>query len=223
MKIKKQNNFDIVKNKIFLIPILILFLIAIMGFIFVNQRPICKLPYIEYKKGECCLDQNTNSICDKDELSGKIINSTNLEAISSQEAYPYLNEVNTIVNRIKYFNNLFMLEFKDVQNSRDRNVIRALYCNQRQTNLGEIKGIVTNFTSLKVPTDYVQIHTELNDLFVKIEKIFIQTVDKCQNDYGSSSGLDQDTIGIINDDYNNLNKALAKLPGNDLSVKLELY
>jgi len=32
-----------------------------------QQEPICKSPYIEYKIGECCLDQNYNSICDNDE------------------------------------------------------------------------------------------------------------------------------------------------------------
>lgn len=28
---------------------------------------LCKTPYIEYKTGECCLDANSNRICDKDE------------------------------------------------------------------------------------------------------------------------------------------------------------
>src|SRR3989344_2056001 len=28
---------------------------------------VCKSPYFEFKVGECCLDQNANSICDSDE------------------------------------------------------------------------------------------------------------------------------------------------------------
>ena len=33
----------------------------------VVQEPLCKAPYYEYRTGECCLDQNGNSVCDVDE------------------------------------------------------------------------------------------------------------------------------------------------------------
>lgn len=33
------------------------------------KQTICNTPYFEYKAGECCLDQNTNSICDTDETT----------------------------------------------------------------------------------------------------------------------------------------------------------
>lgn len=41
---------------------LTIFLILILG-----CQSICKEPYIEYKKGDCCLDKNEDNICDKDE------------------------------------------------------------------------------------------------------------------------------------------------------------
>ena len=31
------------------------------------EKPLCSSPYIEYQKGNCCLDSNNNSICDNDE------------------------------------------------------------------------------------------------------------------------------------------------------------
>jgi len=33
----------------------------------VQEEPFCTSPYFEYKKGECCLDANSNNICDTDE------------------------------------------------------------------------------------------------------------------------------------------------------------
>lgn len=41
--------------------------VLISGCAQTQQEPLCKSPYIEYKAGECCLDQNINSICDADE------------------------------------------------------------------------------------------------------------------------------------------------------------
>jgi len=32
------------------------------------EKPLCKNPYFEYKRGDCCLDTNGNGICDTDEL-----------------------------------------------------------------------------------------------------------------------------------------------------------
>lgn len=32
---------------------------------------VCNAPYFEFKAGECCLDQNSNSICDSDETAVK--------------------------------------------------------------------------------------------------------------------------------------------------------
>ena len=33
----------------------------------ISTGPVCQSPYIEYKKGDCCLDTNDNKICDKEE------------------------------------------------------------------------------------------------------------------------------------------------------------
>ncbi|MBI2667981.1 hypothetical protein HYX17_04410 [Candidatus Woesearchaeota archaeon] len=33
----------------------------------VNESSFCKKPYFEFKKGECCLDNNNNSVCDESE------------------------------------------------------------------------------------------------------------------------------------------------------------
>lgn len=32
-----------------------------------EEKPLCNPPYVEYKTGECCLDQNSNNVCDNDE------------------------------------------------------------------------------------------------------------------------------------------------------------
>tara|TARA_Y100000310_G_scaffold246869_1_gene252304 strand:- start:9052 stop:9828 length:777 start_codon:yes stop_codon:yes gene_type:complete len=54
---------------------LILFLLTILFISACSKGPIiteesfCKIPYLEYKKGECCLDQNNNILCDTDELN----------------------------------------------------------------------------------------------------------------------------------------------------------
>ena len=32
-----------------------------------QKEPLCNSPYFEYKTGECCLDQDSNKICDNDE------------------------------------------------------------------------------------------------------------------------------------------------------------
>ncbi|MBU4502921.1 MAG: trypsin-like peptidase domain-containing protein, partial [Nanoarchaeota archaeon] len=34
-----------------------------------EKEPLCKTPYFEYKTGECCLDKDSNQICDKDETN----------------------------------------------------------------------------------------------------------------------------------------------------------
>lgn len=43
-----------------------LFVLSVM-IIGCAQEQLCKAPYIEYKIGECCLDTNSNNICDNDE------------------------------------------------------------------------------------------------------------------------------------------------------------
>jgi len=34
----------------------------------ITTETVCNKPYYEYKSGECCLDENDNKICDKDEV-----------------------------------------------------------------------------------------------------------------------------------------------------------
>ncbi len=34
----------------------------------IKESSFCKKPYFEFRKGECCLDNNDNSICDSDEV-----------------------------------------------------------------------------------------------------------------------------------------------------------
>ena len=35
----------------------------------IEEKPTCNKPYYEYKTGECCLDENDNEVCDKDEIT----------------------------------------------------------------------------------------------------------------------------------------------------------
>ncbi len=37
------------------------------------QQETCKSPYIEFKLGECCLDSNSNNICDNDEEKEPVV------------------------------------------------------------------------------------------------------------------------------------------------------
>jgi len=50
-----------------------LFLAIIIVFISgcTTKETICNKPYYEYKTGDCCLDENDNKICDKDEITSK--------------------------------------------------------------------------------------------------------------------------------------------------------
>lgn len=36
-----------------------------------EEQALCNPPYFEFKKGECCLDVNSNKVCDNDELKQK--------------------------------------------------------------------------------------------------------------------------------------------------------
>ena len=46
------------------------FLVIVLFFIIgcITTGTVCNKPYYEYKTGECCLDENDNKICDKDEV-----------------------------------------------------------------------------------------------------------------------------------------------------------
>lgn len=56
-------------KKTILIPLVLSLLVLISSCTTgtVIKKPFCKPPYIEYKAGECCLDQDDNKICDEDE------------------------------------------------------------------------------------------------------------------------------------------------------------
>jgi hypothetical protein len=47
-----------------IIGLVIFCLLVLVG---CSQKELCKSPYFEFKSGECCLDYDNNSICDKDE------------------------------------------------------------------------------------------------------------------------------------------------------------
>ncbi|MAF50470.1 MAG: hypothetical protein CMH64_00090 [Nanoarchaeota archaeon] len=50
----------------------------------------CNSPYIEYQKGNCCLDQNNNNVCDNDEVkTKKIVEEIIEEEVLIEEECPY--------------------------------------------------------------------------------------------------------------------------------------
>jgi|SRR3989344_768302 len=53
---------------IFLLLFSIIFISACAKETVIQESSFCKTPYFEYKVGECCLDQNSNSVCDNDEI-----------------------------------------------------------------------------------------------------------------------------------------------------------
>ncbi len=38
----------------------------------ITDADVCKLPYIEFRVGECCLDENSNGVCDTDEETAEL-------------------------------------------------------------------------------------------------------------------------------------------------------
>ncbi len=51
-----------------LIVILFIVSLLILSGCAKKEESLCKTPYFEYKTGECCLDINSNQICDNDEI-----------------------------------------------------------------------------------------------------------------------------------------------------------
>ena len=47
----------------------IILILAVLALLLISgcAKSVCKTPYFEFKKGDCCLDKNSNSICDADE------------------------------------------------------------------------------------------------------------------------------------------------------------
>lgn len=76
------NKIKISKTGIIIISVIILLggliLFGIYGASLINQNPspVCNAPYFEYKSGDCCLDQNNNSVCDIDEKDDEEITNT---------------------------------------------------------------------------------------------------------------------------------------------------
>ena len=57
---KPNTNYIIIGAVAVIVIVVVVFFISLGG-------EKCKSPYMEFKKGECCLDANTNNICDNDE------------------------------------------------------------------------------------------------------------------------------------------------------------
>jgi len=53
--------------KTWFIILVLVFSVFLVGCANQIEKPLCSSPYIEYQKGNCCLDSNNNSICDTDE------------------------------------------------------------------------------------------------------------------------------------------------------------
>lgn len=60
------------------------FFLIVLLFISACTTQTCKEPYLEYKKGDCCLDSNSNGICDNDE--------TNLQNLATGEQVDKMTE-----------------------------------------------------------------------------------------------------------------------------------
>lgn len=56
--------------------ILVLGLVFLIGCVtqpVTQEEPLCATPYLEFKQGECCLDANSNNICDTDEDQKEVV------------------------------------------------------------------------------------------------------------------------------------------------------
>lgn len=58
--------------KTLLIILVLAFSVFLVGCANQAEKPLCSSPYIEYQAGNCCLDANNNSICDKDEKNDTV-------------------------------------------------------------------------------------------------------------------------------------------------------
>jgi len=70
-------------KKLLIIGILVLCLLLVNG---CSNEPVCNVPYFEYKTGECCLDKNSNQICDNDEKEESPIVSVNDDIKEDEES-----------------------------------------------------------------------------------------------------------------------------------------
>jgi hypothetical protein len=90
----------------------------------IGEESACKGAYFEYKSGECCLDQNNNSICDLDEVKEPIVNEsiaggeaclTNFEELIMQNEYTLLDQLNhNLANKENYVNKYLAIAESDI-------------------------------------------------------------------------------------------------------------
>jgi len=76
----------------------------------IEEISICNFPYIEYKKGDCCLDNNSNKICDKDEqpqIKETVNNSKNAtkEIADVDKVFNYLKDKGILVTEVSFWFN----------------------------------------------------------------------------------------------------------------------
>lgn len=77
------------KKNVFLLAILIILLVVIgCGQQSAETIKTCNPPYFEYQTGQCCLDQNSNSICDTDEQQ-----ETAVVAVPNAEAEEFAEKI----------------------------------------------------------------------------------------------------------------------------------
>jgi hypothetical protein len=65
------------------------------------KETACNSPYFEYKQGDCCLDKNTNSICDSDEDSTETTTETTETTTETTETTTETTETETETTEVE--------------------------------------------------------------------------------------------------------------------------
>lgn len=128
------------------------------------KESICNPPYIEYKKGECCPDTNSNKLCDNDE---KVKEETNKSWDISKNEDSYDENTTKVINALKDKGcDIMNLDF--ILSSTEGNIAR-LYVNENdnfelnQVQLGFIemyKMWGNNYDEYVVVLDNTKIRTQ---------------------------------------------------------------
>ena len=87
------------KKLLLIVPIVII-AVFLMGC--TQQQSFCKGSYLEFQKGQCCLDQNSNGACDKDESAkpqevSNVSNKTQPVTITQPQINTTSSTINTTV------------------------------------------------------------------------------------------------------------------------------
>lgn len=127
----------------------------------VVKEPTCKSPYIEFKAGECCLDQNSNSVCDNDEKPAEpIVKETPKEEPKPEPALITFSVADAKSAVTKLYKGTTIFKDNGLKPNKPYNGTTLSYVNVYDSNYVTIVEIKDNSKSIKTDD---QLKTFIND------------------------------------------------------------